>query len=310
MRNKLLTPSLVAALGLTAGAAQAAPYMTNGQELWKFQNLEQINPAAVGNQEQAWGILQMQSISDGQILIQHDLISGGNITKFSNSANGQITGMFYGLQSTPCGPTGGQLCATGGALDMYWDEPGLTGGGTMISIAGSLPGSRSGPTTYTGYTDGIFLVHLVFASGGVPGSSLVTLNGSSLPPTSGLANGFLDVDPTYEVNSQLGLWANALNLDWFWPNISFAPVGLPGTPPYAAGPTCTTGNTTQCARDLRFDDRYTAYPAWDGPAGSGISGAYSNDPVQVFAATPEPTSLALISLGLLGLGFGMRRKSA
>jgi hypothetical protein len=57
---------------------------------------------------------------------------------------------------------------------------------------------------------------------------------------------------------------------------------------------------------VRFSNFFNDLPSWDGT--SGIVGFRSNDPARVLTV-PEPGTLTLLGLGLLGLGFVVRRRN-
>jgi hypothetical protein len=84
-----------------------------------------------------------------------------------------------------------------------------------------------------------------------------------------------------------GLWASQLDTNFFTLDAN----GQPLVP----------------AQDVRTDSNFTqnGASAWNG--GGDIIGLRSNDPVRALV-TPEPATLTLFGLGLLGAGFLRRRK--
>ena len=277
--------ALMAGLVGLAQFAHAAPIvLPNGPLFIQFQNFEQVKPDAAPGTENAWGIVQVRQISTGIVITPHDEIAGGSqIFNGTNPGGPQVTGIFYGLNATGAAcPPGFAICSTGGHLDLYWDEAGQPGGGTIVNFDSAVltPGLRVG-NTYPGITDGIFLARLDFASGQFTDPT-ITLAGTALPTAgtnfTGNAVGYLNSN-----TAAGGPWAKPLNGDWF---NTVAP-GL-GT------------------RDLKFKNSYFSLDAWDSP---GFQGAFSTDPVQAFVVSvPEPGSLALLATVFVGMGVFTRRR--
>ena len=198
-----------------------------------------------------------------------------------------VTGIFYGIQVQPGGTT-----ATGGTLDLFWHDAGAdtTLGATLAAEQACLAGG-CGPnsTTVAAFASGTMLARIQFASGIINGNATVTLSSSTNPTinTSGQADGFGNVVPGS------GPWAAPFNSDWFFVD------------PNGNGTFGETGET----RDLRFSTFYNGLPAWNGTATAnpGAVGLRSNDPARVFT-TAEPTSLLLLGLGLVGVGFISHRR--
>lgn len=336
MKNKLLTAGLAAALGLTVGAAQAQPIsLPGGTPLFiKFQDLEQIDatggngiaapatqsanaPVGLPNSEQSWGIIQVSLIQYGTVLSNHDVIGANNVPlplyDIGATPNQSVVGMFYGITQAG-GTCNGNLCGAGGYLDLYWLD-----GPFNINDGMHTPAQRTGKDQYNGInvnlpagTTSTFLARLDFASG-VDSSTSTDIIGFGNPQVGGTAVAYFNVDtttPTVGVGGipgppATGPWTNPFNGNWFYP--SFGTGILDPTQP----------------RDLRYNNTFnrlnqSPLNVWNGdttgcgihPVPSCIIGAQSNDPVQAFTTTPEPASLALMGIGLLGLALRERRKAA
>lgn len=283
-----LTCVMIAAFGMVASAA-AAPYMPPLGPLYiKFDNREQLSAtnsivSPSGANEGNWGVFIVSTIAAGNITgdpFNFDPISPPLWTD-QTTDGGQITGIFGGLTVTDPGPP---FNSSGGELWIYWDEPGLVGGGTMVDLAtDAFPVNRTGDFAFTGFTDGILLAKIEFVPGAIVADPTVTVTGTVTPTTTsftGLANSYgnvADVNGDGIIDSNDGAWATLLNGDYF--------------------DTLLGPNTA----DLKFRNIYEGpLASWNGPAGTDIIGAGSSDPARAYAV-PEPASMMLLGSGLAGL---------
>lgn len=288
--------SVFAAAVLTGATVMAAPITlpvsplfiqyTNDEQFSVSNSIHSTN-ATTGavTSEGNWGILQISSIVRGTA--QNPLgsdIQGGGTSVFSGGGPGgpQITGIFYG---TNVNPGSGGLNATGGVIDLYWRDVGTANTGADLA-AGFDPTRRLNQKTYTGYAEPlnpsfIFLAQLVYGPGCDSGGANHVCTGVAPGTGDGTAKSYQSVNLAAG-----GLWASQLDTNFFTLDAN----GKPMSP-----------------QDVRSDSNFTqnGASAWNG-AGD-IIGLRSNDPVRALV-TPEPATLTLFGLGLLGAGFMRRRK--
>lgn len=304
MRKSILAGAAGLALAMAAGPVAAAPIsLPNGPLYFQFNNLEQLSP---GNQidsdgdgtpdEGNWGVFNISSVQAGAVAIPNKDIGGGPVI-FSDDGpggtQGQITGIFYGITivNTTLGPVI-TVDATGGFIDLYWEDAGDDDIDAAALSGAAGPGIRTAQDQAGDFTDGTFLVRLAFASGIVPDDDNVTIRGTFINTItgSGQADSFadvVDVNGDGVIDENDGLWAGILNTDWFIvhddPN---------------------DGIDTQ-TRDIRFSNFTNGLPTWNGD--QDIVGLRSNDPGRAFVIA-EPTTLAMLGGGLLLAGLLSRRQ--
>lgn len=284
MKTKLLA----LALGLAACVAQAAPTFSfsnvpagwDGRFSIKLTGFESFsNGINVGSQN--YGILKVTSIQT---------VGFGSTTIWADGQNGaEITGVFSGITVSnfvPDGFGGGNLFATGGTADFFINPFGayVAAGGGAQGTGGysAILGCSVNQNCYNGISN-VAAGGLLVSTQYVPGISgvfpTVTVAGGleATSPLGGSARGYLAVTG--------GAEATRFNTNGF----------LGGSADLFANNTfCTVGDAA-CATTV---------------AEAGNWQLAIDDPVRGTVRLPEPASLALVGLGLIGAGLARRRKSA
>ena len=280
----VLTGATVMAAPITLPVSPLFIQYTNDEQFSLTNSIHSTN-ATTGavTSEGNWGILQISSIVKGTALNPPGTdIQGGGANVFTDGGVGghQITGIFYGTTVNP-----GGLSAHGGVVDLYWRDVGAANTGADLA-AGFNPARRLNQNTYTGYAEPlnpafIFLAQLVYGPGCDSNPAHNVCTGVAPGTGDGTAKSYQSVNLAAG-----GLWASQLDTNFFTLDAN----GLPMSP-----------------QDVRTDSDFTRNGAtgWDG--GGDIIGLRSNDPVRALV-TPEPATLTLFGLGLLGAGFLGRRK--
>ncbi|HEV6968185.1 PEP-CTERM sorting domain-containing protein [Roseateles sp.] len=299
-----------AATVLAMGSALASPIaLQPGPVYVQFNNMEQAGlidtsgfantylgkldgadrSLTTGSNEFNWGVFNVSSVQAGGVATDHTDISGGTTYFADGLSGGQIHGIFYGFQLNCANPVG---CTklTGGYIDLYWtDGNGLI---TNSDLNGNYSfANRTGFNQMGKFTQGTLLARLGYQAGAITGDTTTTVT-SSVDPLNfsgvGLADGFasvMDVNGDGVIDAADGAWASVLDSNWFY--------------------TDPTGTGAIAQRDLRFSTFYQNMDKWDN--GPFVQGLRSNDPARAFAL-PEPGSVTLVGLALLGLGAARRRR--
>lgn len=293
----VLTGATVMAAPITLPVSPLFIQYTNNEQFSAGNRIPTTTATGTPTSEGNWGILQISSIVTGTALnpLGSD-IQGGGVSVFGPGGPGgpQITGIFYG---TNINPGSGGLNAKGGFIDLYWQDVGQANTGTDLA-AGFDPTRRLNQKTYTGYAEPlnpnfIFLAQLVYGPGCDSGGANHVCTGVAPGTGDGTAKSYQSVNLAAG-----GLWASQLDTNFFTLDAN----GQPMSP-----------------QDVRSDSNFSVNgaSAWNGgclptdPLPCDIIGLRSNDPVRadVLEPVPEPGTLGLFGLGMVGVGFLRRRMS-
>lgn len=301
MKTNLKTALLATATGLSLaigsmGSASALS-LTAGNQTWHFTDWE----VAVGDKgDTLEGLIRVDSIFDG----------GGN-TLFATNPGEELVGYFTGLVLRDPGLTPAlseTFAFDGGEIFIYYDtspdfnpskDP--TIGSGLANLGTESPGvTNIGPDgapidqapvdglSGAGVTDGTLFAHLVFD----PGADL-------FDPTSTLAGSIRGTATSDDGNGSPALQADGA---------SFLSI-VDGT----AFTQYDTNGFNGGLSDMRLDNTLfiTDIPGSGGLFDNTTNGwsVWSDDPVKAIQV-PEPTTLALMGIGLLGLGALSRRRKA
>lgn len=289
--------AVFAAAVLTGATVMAAPITLpvgplfvqyTGNEQFSVSNSIQSIDATTGlpTSEGNWGILQISSIVRGTALppLGSDIQGGGaNVFTDGQAGGNQITGIFYGTNIIA---GSGGLNATGGFIDLYWQDVGAANTGADLA-AGFDPTRRLNQKTYTGYAEPlnpafIFLAQLAYGPGCDSDPTHHVCTGVAPGTGDGTAKSYQSVNL-----GAGGVWASLLDTNFFTLDAN--------------------GNPLVPAQDVRTDSNFTqnGASAWDGDG--DIIGLRADGPVRL-EVVPEPATLSLFGLGMLGVGFLRRRQ--
>lgn len=284
---KKLALALGIAGALCAAQASADPIFSlggyTGAIKIKFSNWENftpstgnlpINPGSVN-----YGIVKITSIESDD---------GNNTPLWTSGKDGaELTGVFYDIlvENVTAIPGAFNIQSSGGKLDVYLNPNGAfaaAGGANQGTSGYTDAGCAVSGTCYDGISNvagGVLFLATEWVSGVDPTDSTITvdgdLQGSTFPGT-GDAAGYQDVvGGKYKTNFDTNGQATAFG----------------GRDLFLQNDFCTNG-AVGCANPQQGN--------WQ---------LVSEDPTRAFFV-PEPGTLALLGLGLFGLGFGARRKPA
>lgn len=281
---------LVLALGLAVSTAHAIPTFSfknvpagwDGTFSIKLAGFESFSgdPFAAGTQN--FGVLKITSIQT---------VGFGTATIWSDGdGGGELTGVFAGITTDSSSSFAAkELRSTGGSANFYLNGVGsfFAAGGAGQGLAGyTAAGCTANQLCYNGISNagvGSLFLSASYVPGIDSGFPLVTVAGTlaTTNPLSGVASGYLSVtggseQARFDTNALLGGNADLLAKNSF----------------------CTVDNGV-CAK---FSDA----------GGSVAANRWQlaiDDPVKGVAKLPEPATVALVGVALLGFGLARRRKS-
>jgi len=216
---------------------------------------------------------------------------GMNTLLWSDGTTGEtLTGMFYGLDTqswVPDGLGGISAQAVGGKMDIYLD----TSPGSFDATLG-VGGYTVPHTEYTGINTPADLAagaSLFLSLDFVPG--IDTANDATLDSSLDSSTAPITGDASFYLGVTGGAYADMFDTNGFTP--TYTPDG---------------GMATVGSADLFAQNDFVPNDGSTAPI-QGDWGLLSEDPVRGIAAPiPEPSTMMLFGLGLLGLGFVGRKK--
>jgi hypothetical protein len=278
MRSKLFATAGLG-LALLSTTAFAVPTFSLGGYVGdisiKVQNFELFYDPANNNALCAGPIV---GCVNAGVLSVTNIYAGISEIWSQGGTNGYITGVFNDITvANNDGGTPAAVDSTGGKVVLSLNDANLD---PSLGSNGFIGGLSTGNVSYTGITNtgGSFLT-LDFTPGCDQTTTTWTVCGSfnnnTLPATGSVQQSFLSVTG--------GAYASMFDNNGF---------------------TTTTGATAD------FQSANTFYPAdVSGEADTGDWQLFSNDPITSEVITvPEPATIALMGIGIAGLGFGARRR--